>query len=354
MKTTFRIKIDPRDPDFVRLREIARETREGKIVAFPTETVYGIGAPINVPRLDKILAEIKERDPDKPFSYHLGDLGMLEVLEISLTPALRFLTQNFWPGPLTVLVKNHHGEKVGIRYPRHRVTLALINAAGMPFLGTSANLAGNPSAKTADEVATQLDGRVDFLIDSGPCELGQDSTIVDLVEEPPVMLRRGAEADAIAQVLEKIKSGTYPKKKILIVCTGNSCRSPMAAGWLKNELKKYHLEEKIEVASCGVGARPGAPATMEAILVMKNREIDISGHRSQPCTREDVLSSDLILAMGSEHTVFIQGMIPQAKDRIKLLGIPDPIGMQMAMYEQVIQSIEKKLQGLWDEIIRGV
>src|SRR5688500_5384295 len=103
MKTTIVIKMDPRDPDLMKIREVGREAREGKVVAFPTETVYGIGGPISVPSISADLAAIKGREPDKPFSYHIGEIGMLDTLEISVTPAMRFLMKQFWPGPLTLL-----------------------------------------------------------------------------------------------------------------------------------------------------------------------------------------------------------------------------------------------------------
>ena len=351
MKNTVIIKINSKDPDFSQIRDVARGAREGKIVAFPTETVYGIGGPMNIPGMSETLAGIKKRDENKPFSYHIGDLAMLDMLGVKRTAKLRFLAKMFWPGPLTLLVLNQKGEKVGLRYPRQKTTTALISAVGVPFLGTSANLSGQPSPKTADEVMNQIGGQIDYLIDGGPCELGLDSTLVDLTGDKPEILRRGADVEAVEKGIQRILDGNYPRKKILIVCTGNSCRSPMAAGWLERELKKKGLGVQIEIASAGIGARQGASATTEAILVMKNREIDISAHRSKPCTREDIADADLILAMSQEHFVFLSGMIPGSKDKIITLGIPDPIGMGMMIYEQVIQSIEAKMKDQWAKII---
>lgn len=351
MKTTVLIKLDMKDPDLARIREVARGSREGKIVAFPTETVYGMGAPMSIRSLHETLVQIKRRDDNKPFSYHIGDWDMLDMLGVKPTPSFRYLSRLFWPGPLTLLVHNREGKKIGIRFPKHRLTAALINAVGEPFIATSANLSGAPSSKTADEVMNQLGGQIDYLIDGGKCELGEDSTISDLTGDDPVIVRKGAFNQKVSEAIDKIKSGNFPRKKILVVCTGNSCRSPMAAGWLQDQLAAKGLKDKIEVLSCGIHARSGMPATPEAIYVMKNREIDISGHISQTATRRDILEADLILCMSQEHAAFILGMVQGSREKIRVLEIPDPIGMSMAVYEQVGTMIDKKMKDLWNDIV---
>jgi tRNA threonylcarbamoyl adenosine modification protein (Sua5/YciO/YrdC/YwlC family) len=301
MKTTVLIKFDNRDPDLSKIRDVARASREGKIVAFPTETVYGIGGPMSLSAIPEQLRQIKSRDENKPFSYHIGGWEMVDFLRIQRTPEFRYMSRLFWPGPVTLLVLNKEGQKIGIRYPRNRLAAALINAAGEPFIGTSANRSGEASPRTADDVMTQLSGQIDYLMDGGKTELGQDSTIVDLSGDKPVVVRAGAEQEAVNRALDRIESGKFPRKKVLFVCTGNSCRSPMAAGWLMSELRRKGLQDQIDVGSCGIGARTGASATTEAILIMKNRETDIAGHRSKPCTREDILDADLVYAMSQEQ-----------------------------------------------------
>lgn len=350
--STLTIKMNPRDPDLARIREVARGVREGKVVGFPTETVYGIGGPMSSRGLAEKLQEIKGRPQEKPFAYHIGEWEMIEYLKVSSTPAFRYLSRLFWPGPLTIIVNGEKGEAVGIRFPRNRLAAALINSTGEPFIATSANLSDEPSPRSAEDVRRSLEGRIDYLIDGGHTELGQDSTVVDLTHEhDPQMLREGAEAEPVREALEKIRSGDFPRRHILIVCTGNSCRSPMAEGWLRHELEMKGLAGKIEVSSCGVGARSGATATPEAVYVMKNRGVDITEHRSRPCTRQDVADADLVVAMAPQHAQFITSMMPAARGKVKVFNVMDPIGMSMQVYEDVARVIEKKMTDIWDEIV---
>jgi len=346
------IQFSPSDPNLRAIRDLALQARSGKIVAFPTETVYGIGVPVSNTKALQRLYAIKGRDPEKPFAYHIGDWDQLAFLDVQRNPAFRYLSKKFWPGPVTLLVPTTGGEKVGLRFPRHMAASTLIVSAGEPFLATSANRSGAPSPRTADEVLQALGSEVDYLIDAGPCEIGLDSTVVDCTVSPPEILREGAEVDLIRQAIADIAAGKVPRKKILVVCTGNSCRSPMAWGLIKTELHRRHLDQEIEVASCGILARDGAMATPEAILLMKNREIDISMHRSRSCRKEDVLEADLILAMAQEHSDFLTNLVPGIKNKIKVYDVVDPIGQGIPVYEAVIRDIEKKLKPQWEEIVR--
>lgn len=352
MTPTVIVKMSARDPDLARLREVAKASKEGRVVCFPTDTVYGMGGPMSVPGMSEKLVRLKGRTDELSLAYHIGEWEMVDYLRIKKTPIFRFLSRTFWPGPVSLKVRSEAGRSMIVRYPRNLLASALINSAGEPFIAATANLSGKPLARSPESVVSDLGSGVEYLIDSGPCEGGEDSTVVDITDEKaPQVLRKGVMASEAEAVLLKVREGRYARRKVLIVCTGNSCRSPMAEGWLRDELERRGLSEEIEISSCGVGTRDGMPATPEAVFVMKNREVDISGHRSRQCTREDILSADVILAMSQQHALFITSMMPAAREKIKVLNVMDPIGMSLPVYEDVMNVIEKKMQSLWFDIV---
>ena len=175
--------------------------KRGGLVAFPTDTVYGLGAGANIPQAVARVYQVKQRPLNMALPLLLADVSqMSEVAEP--VPAIAWLLANkFLPGALTIVLYKSSsvpdsvaagGKTVAIRVPAHPVTVALIQGLGMPVVGTSANLSGMPSALTADEVHSQLGDRVDLVINGGRCSGGRESTVIDVTGEVPVVLREGA------------------------------------------------------------------------------------------------------------------------------------------------------------------
>lgn len=351
MKTTI-LKINPARPDVQQIRQAALAVLDGKVIAFPTETVYGIGAcALRKDAVGKIY-EMKKRPAEKPLAYHIGEFGTLEKLNVRMTSVFRFFKKQFWPGPVTLIAWSELEEKVGIRFPKNEIACRLIRQCGELFLGTSANVSDGPSPKTAEEVLRVFPDQVDIVMDGGPCQLGEDSTVVDLTVYPPKIVRRGALIREVETACARASSGNIPRKKILIVCTGNTCRSPMAEAWLRAELRKRALADQIEVVSCGIMARDGGQAAPEANLVLKNDEVQLGDFKTRACRREEVMESDLIVAMTEQHQDFISSLCPPAAGRVIVLDVEDPIGLSIQAYEHSYQTIKQKLLQYWDQVIQ--
>jgi L-threonylcarbamoyladenylate synthase len=183
----------------------------GRLVAFPTETVYGLGADALDPAAVARVFAAKGRPTDHPLICHVASADDLPGLMDEITPGARALADAFWPGPLTLVVPRSAAvpdavtggrDTVAVRVPGHPLALALIRAFGGPVAAPSANRFGRPSPTRADDVADELGDAVEVIIDGGPCEIGIESTVLDLTTDPPQVLRPGRiSADQLAQVL---------------------------------------------------------------------------------------------------------------------------------------------------------
>jgi L-threonylcarbamoyladenylate synthase len=193
------------------LLEAAEILRRGGLVAFPTETVYGLGAnALDAGAVEKIF-EAKQRPHWDPVIVHVGDVAEARGLTLTWPAAAERLAAAFWPGPLTMLLPRTTRipdictagrEKAGVRLPSHPVALALIAAAGVPIAAPSANRFGHTSPTTAEHVLSDLDGRIDAILDAGACAVGVESTVIDPTLDPAMIYRPGGiTAEQIRRVL---------------------------------------------------------------------------------------------------------------------------------------------------------
>ncbi len=183
------------------VQQAIRLLRAGRLVAFPTDTVYGVGAHAFQSAAVEKLYTAKIRPRDKAIPLLLANADDLPLVAESVPPAARRLAARFWPGGLTLVVRKTAAVSdavsagratVAVRVPDHPLPVALVAALGAPLATTSANLAGHPSPVTAQEVVRELGGRVALILDGGPCPGGVPSSVVDLTTSPPRLLREGA------------------------------------------------------------------------------------------------------------------------------------------------------------------
>jgi len=187
----------------------AEVLRAGGIVAFPTDTVYGVGAHAFLPHAVQRLYTAKVRPPDKAIPLLIADASLLPYVAQEIPPIACELAARFWPGALTLVMRRTAmvsdeitagGDTVGVRAPDHPVAQALLRLLNVPLATTSANLSGQPPAITAQEVLAQLDGQIDLLLDGGPCPGGVASTVLDVTTSPPRVLRAGPLLPQLAQM----------------------------------------------------------------------------------------------------------------------------------------------------------
>ena len=172
--------------------EAAALIRAGKLVAFPTETVYGLAADAANPAAIERLNRVKGRPPEKPYSLHVHDAAQVLAVVKTVPPMAQRLMDRFWPGPLTIVLTGADGKTVGFRLPQHAVAQEFLRACGRPVVAPSANRSGSPPPTDAQEVVAALGGDCDGLIDGGPTPLGRESTVVRIDGDQLTVLREGA------------------------------------------------------------------------------------------------------------------------------------------------------------------
>lgn len=191
-KDTLVLKVNPNKPDKKLIKYAAGILKDGGLVAFPTETVYGLGANLLDEKAIRRLYRVKARPRSKPFTVHISGASQIKSLGCSLDARAKRLSAKFWPGPLTMVLGSKNGASVGFRMPANKIAIDLIKASGVPVVAPSANLSGNKPPLNASEVLRDLNGKIEVVIDSGPTKIGVESTVVDMTKRPFVILREGA------------------------------------------------------------------------------------------------------------------------------------------------------------------
>lgn len=339
---------------------------EGKLVIFPTETVYGLGASARSAEGVARIFSAKGRAHEMPLALAIKSAE--EAFDYVPHPGViaERLARRCWPGPVTLVVDNQHQESllrrlpptvqqavapqgsVGLRVPAHQIVLDVLGMLSGPIALTSANRSGENDAKTAEEALRGLSDHVALVLNDGPCRYGQPSTVVRVTDRSYNCLREGVVGKS---ALDRLSSLI-----VLLVCTGNTCRSPMGEALFKKLASEKlgcsvnDLEQRgVIVASAGVAALAGCAASVEAVEIMKEKGIDLSRHESQPLTDKLVRHADLIFAMTNSHRLAILRRWPDASSRTHTLridggDIEDPIGGPTSLYRECGNQVEEALR----------
>ena len=347
----------------------------GGLVIVPTETVYAVAGRLDRPGAVGRLRGL--RDPlaqGSALTLHVGTAAAALPFLDHLTGFQKRTLARLWPGPVSMVFivgaqrraevaarlkisesDLYERDRITIRCPAHAISSDILRRCGGPVGAMVAPTRAGPGAEVGD-LAEGVLARVDLTLDDGRTRFGRTSTVVEVGPARYTMIRPGAVEE---RVLERMLKTT-----ILFVCSGNTCRSPMAAALARRilaarlKMREAELEKGgFAVISAGVSAMTGAPATAHAVQAVRLLGGSLSGHRSQPLTADLIAHADRIWTMGRGHAAWIAAMAPSAADKTRMLDptgdISDPIGGDKRLYEELAARlndlIEQQLAG--DELI---
>ncbi len=343
----------PSDPVLI---EAARILDSGGVVAIPTETVYGLACRSAFPDAIARIFEIKGRPLEKRLPFLIPDAARLGDFTNSPSPRALRLAARWWPGPMTLVV-GHDPNSIAVRVPDSPITRTILGLCAGPVHGTSANRSGAPAATDASGVVMAFEGGAapDLIVDGGPCRVAKESTLVRVTPSGEAqILRQGALSHD-----DLVASATA---RILLVCSGNTCRSPMAViimrALLADALRISTAELPawgLSVESAGTAASDGAPASSGAMGVARRRGASLTQHASRYVGSVKLESFERVFGFTPEHVSSLRSRFGVARAETldpRGRGIADPFGGSDSEYDDAADSIDEAVSLRIPELIK--
>lgn len=345
-----RLALPDAPPDPAAVAATVAAWGRGELVLAPTETVYGLSARADDPEAVARLAAAKGLPEPRAFTWHAPGAGVLEQFG-ALRPLARRLADRFWPGPLTLILGDPtpnlgplvRDGAVGVRVPAHEGLRGLLEAAPFPVVATSANLHGDAPGVDCDVAAAAFGEQLGLVLDGGPSRLGEPSAVLRMTPGRFELERAGLhDIDSLRRT-----AGL----RIAFVCTGNTCRSPMAERLAHAAIAKRLGTPEIgqfgfDVQSMGVFASAGGGPSRGSVEALARRNLDLTDHRSQPALPEVLMGLDRVYCLTAAHREALRSILPPERGpELELLDpqgrdVPDPVGGDLPIYLACADAIE--------------